>query len=159
MASFNLPKVILPLMIFGCFRVSDMVAKGIVQLSTGPQKCVLKVGEKRRKIKWLLFHKLFTHVCIYIYIYIYSSSYKYTEKHVFLRSSKPHVDKSYQEFRMRFENEQRTTHLTAVPILISRPFEAAPLLPLLPPLLKRGILVQWFMFTWAGFTRVTPQHA
>lgn len=48
--------------------MSDMVAKGIVQLSTGPQKCVLKVGEKRRKIKWLLFHKLFTHVCIYIYI-------------------------------------------------------------------------------------------
>lgn len=46
--------------------MSDMVAKGIVQLSTGPQKCVLKVGEKRRKIKWLLFHKLFTHVCIYI---------------------------------------------------------------------------------------------
>lgn len=47
--------------------MSDMVAKGIVQLSTGPQKCVLKVGEKRRKIKWLLFHKLFTHA-MYIYI-------------------------------------------------------------------------------------------
>lgn len=65
---FNLPKVILPLMIFGCFRVSDMVAKGIVQLSTGPQKCVLKRQEKRRKIKQLVFHKLFVFTCVCIYI-------------------------------------------------------------------------------------------
>lgn len=41
-AAVNSPRVILPLMILGCFCVSAMVAMGIVQFSTGPQKYVLK---------------------------------------------------------------------------------------------------------------------
>lgn len=38
----NSPTVILPLMILGCFCVSDMAATGIIQLNAGPQKCVLE---------------------------------------------------------------------------------------------------------------------
>lgn len=53
-------------MIFGCFRVSDMVAKGIVQLSTGPQKCVLKVGKKGEKSSGSFF---INYLRTYVYIY------------------------------------------------------------------------------------------
>lgn len=48
-AAADSPKVILPLMILGCFCVSDMAAMGIIQLNTGPQKCVLEKKRHMRK--------------------------------------------------------------------------------------------------------------
>lgn len=42
-----LPNVIFPLIYVGSFLRSAIAAKGIPQLATGPQKCVLK--KKKRK--------------------------------------------------------------------------------------------------------------
>lgn len=50
-AAADSPKVILPLMILGCFCVSDMAAMGIIQLNTGPQKCVLEDMKRKTYAK------------------------------------------------------------------------------------------------------------